>query len=356
MDGPRALIGAVQKTVNLGPLTFTEVGSAHLFERTDNGTWQQVHLFSASDRASEDNYGHSVDLSGDHVFIGANREDGSQGPFSQTAATGALYTYRFCPTSDTIAVHACGPYTAPSGNVYAIAGSYLDTTVNTAGCDSVNLIHLTIGAPTEDTLVVGSCGPYLAPSGTVTWNFSGTYQDVIPNASGCDSVMIVQLTIDPVDVSVTRQNAALIANEFNAAYQWLDCNSGFAAVDGATERIFTPENNGSFAVRVDNGSCVDTSTCFPLTNVSTGDLMAQEGLRMFPNPTDGQLTIVAGTGSVHRIRIVALDGRVLYDYQPATPTGSTTIAVPGPSGIYTAEVWRREDEQPFRQRLVKLAP
>jgi len=96
---------------------------------------------------------------------------------------------------DTVSV--CGAYTAPGGNnTWTSSGNYVDYLTNAAGCDSVLNISLTItGANTVDTINATTCDSLVSPSGNYTWFTSGTYQDTIPGTFGCDTNRTVHLTV-----------------------------------------------------------------------------------------------------------------------------------------------------------------
>lgn len=104
-----------------------------------------------------------------------------------------------------ITVSACGNYTVPSGNAtYSVPGNYLDTINTVFGCDSIISINLSSVAPNSfATINELACSDYTVPSGNATYNSSGTYTDTIPSASGCDSILTINLTI--------QQSAAAIS-------------------------------------------------------------------------------------------------------------------------------------------------
>jgi hypothetical protein len=99
------------------------------------------------------------------------------------------------PTSSTITATTCDMYTAPSGAMYMSSGTYMDTIPNVAGCDSIITINLTVNAPTSSSITTSACSMYTAPSGAMYMS-SGTYMDTIPNMMGCDSVITINLTIN----------------------------------------------------------------------------------------------------------------------------------------------------------------
>ncbi|MFK7921544.1 MAG: LamG-like jellyroll fold domain-containing protein [Bacteroidia bacterium] len=99
-------------------------------------------------------------------------------------------------TTATINVSSCGNYVSPSGNyTWNTAGAYADTISNSAGCDSILTINLTIESATFGSLTPTVCDSYLSPSGTAMWTSSGTYTDTITNVLGCDSIISINLTI-----------------------------------------------------------------------------------------------------------------------------------------------------------------
>ena len=97
-------------------------------------------------------------------------------------------------STSTISVTACDTYTVPSGDeTYVISGSYMDTLSSSAGCDSVLIINLTINRSSTSTISVTECDSYTVPSGDETYTASGTYVDTTTNSVGCDSI----ITINP---------------------------------------------------------------------------------------------------------------------------------------------------------------
>lgn len=108
------------------------------------------------------------------------------------AATGCTNTFATINPP----VQCGGSYTVPSGHeTYTASGVYYDTIPNAGGCDSILMIDLTIKNNTTSTISPVACGSYTVPSTDETYTVSGTYHDTIPNAAGCDSIITINLTI-----------------------------------------------------------------------------------------------------------------------------------------------------------------
>src|SRR5690606_905668 len=71
-------------------------------------------------------------------------------------------------------------------------------------------------------------------------------------------------------------------------YQWLDCNNNMQPIPGATNRIFTPDQPGSYAVQMSNGACQVVSECLGTTSLPQ-TILAQT--QIFPNPFDQSISI-----------------------------------------------------------------
>ncbi len=103
-----------------------------------------------------------------------------------------------CPsTFENIFVNACISYMAPSGSIHTSSEIFNDTIPNAAGCDSIITINLTINQNTFSTISMSACGSFTAPDGQV-YTTSGNYTAIIPNSAGCDSTISINLTINAI--------------------------------------------------------------------------------------------------------------------------------------------------------------
>lgn len=101
-----------------------------------------------------------------------------------------------CNTAATISVESCGSYTTPSSNnTYTTSGTYTDIIPNAAACDSVITINLTINPVENTTDEQIICEGNSYQFGTQTLTLSGIYTETFLNQNGCDSTVTLTLSV-----------------------------------------------------------------------------------------------------------------------------------------------------------------
>lgn len=195
-------------------------------------------------------------------------------------------------TFSQISPRTCGSYTSPSGKyTYPFSISFFDTIPNSAGCDSVILVDLIVNKITSATVSNTVCKRFVSPSKKHIWTISGKYYDTIPNRKGCDSLITINLTINNATVAVSQKGAKLSALADGAFYQWLNCNTSYSKITGATNQVYTATALGRYAVEVTEGTCTDTSICMNVTDLKVDTYSLNNSLSVSPNPATGQYTV-----------------------------------------------------------------
>lgn len=94
IDGDYAVIGAYGEDHDTEDGAYlTKAGSAYIFERNEEGIWEEVQKIVASDRDEEDEFGWTVDISGNTVIVGAHQEDEDELGEDFIFRSGSVYTY-----------------------------------------------------------------------------------------------------------------------------------------------------------------------------------------------------------------------------------------------------------------------
>ena len=99
-------------------------------------------------------------------------------------------------TSSEQSISACDSYFWPiNGSIYTASGTYTDSVRNSAGCDAIVMINLTVNQSDVSTMNVNACGNYLWAENGLTYSTSGTYSVTYTNLSGCDSTIVLNLSL-----------------------------------------------------------------------------------------------------------------------------------------------------------------
>ena len=167
-------------------------------------------------------------------------------------------------SASSISETACDSYVSPSGKTWTASGSYLDTIPNASGCDSVITVELTVLNSSTSSISETVCDSYTSPSGK-TWITSGTYLDTIPNAAGCDSVITIELTVNGSSTSSLTETAcdsyiSPSGKAWTSSGTYLDTIQNAAGCDSVITIDLTV--NTTYAVEISDAICDGSSYSF----------------------------------------------------------------------------------------------
>jgi hypothetical protein len=164
-----------------------------------------------------------------------------------------------------------------------MSGQYQQFLTNTEGCDSVLNIDLDIYQTVDTSTYIKWCGLIILNDQII--DVSGTYTFNLFTEKGCDSLVIVELEIVEYDDGIiVNENEIMASEEEGDIYQWYDCDTEMM-IEGATERTFSPEKDGSYRVQVFKEICSFFTDCVVFTLVNTKDIGFE--VIIAPNPTNG---------------------------------------------------------------------
>ena len=202
-------------------------------------------------------------------------------------------------------------YTFPDGTIATNISNTLTQTshlVTYLGCDSLIFTSLSVfdqpllldlGSDLdscEDSVVIDAGDGFVS----YEWNngsflqtdtalISGNYSVTVTDNFGCEQTDELYVSITSLDNSVSVSGITLTSNEINASHQWIDCDNDNLPIQGEINQLYTPAENGNYAVIVTNGTCRDTSDCIAINSVGLSDLYATYGVRVYPNPSNGKV-------------------------------------------------------------------
>jgi len=176
---------------------------------------------------------------------------------------------------------------------YDTTGIYIDTLTDINGCDSIRTIRLTV-RPAIELIVSQTICTGDSFEGYTT---AGTYSDTLSTAGGCDSIYTLILTVEPNPVApaISANGNNLSVPDTFATYQWYQDGNLLA---GAEADTLIATSNGNYAVVVSNAAgCSDTSAVVTVTGVGIGEVANDLGLLVYPNPTQGFVTLSFGNNA-----------------------------------------------------------
>ncbi|MFK8037522.1 MAG: T9SS type A sorting domain-containing protein [Crocinitomicaceae bacterium] len=246
---------------------------------------------------------------------------------------------------------ACDEFTWINGVTYFTNNfTAVETLTTSTGCDSIITLNLVINSSMQNTDVITACETYTWIDGVTytTSNNSAVYTATLSN--GCDSIVILDLTITDPDESITQTDGIyLISNQPGASYRWLDCDNGYTVIGGAINQLFIASSNGDYAVEVTYLGCIDTSACISVSNVGLDDVNTTFA-NVYPNPVNDILTITFNDLDNAQFELMDLQGKIVIS--STTVINGQKVDVSGlESGIYFVRL--TSDDNRMIKRIVK---
>ena len=129
----------------------------------------------------------------------------------------------------------------------------------------------------------------------ITYNTSdSTSSFTLSSASGCDSIVTLNLTINPVVTTIVQNGNDIEASSVNGSAPYF-----YLWNTGETTAIITPSANGLYSVVVsDTNFCFSDTASFDVTFVINTGLQSLDNIfSVYPNPTSDLITISTGNYS-----------------------------------------------------------
>ena len=188
---------------------------------------------------------------------------------------------------------------------------------------------------------LSTCGPYTWIDGNTYSSSNNTATYTLTNSAGCDSVVTLNLTINNVDATTYINGITIWANNTNALYQWIDCDNFYAPIPGEVYRSFTPISNGNYAVELIEYNCIKFSDCVPITTIGIRERNTIQNFRIYPNPSFDYLTITGSLGT-YSINVIDLTGRVIITTDMTTDSLQLDVSSLT-QGVYLLRVIDKEN-------------
>ena len=242
-------------------------------------------------------------------------------------------------------------------HIYTVDGSYDVQLIvsNQYGSDTIlKTNYIIVSSAASSSFITQSvCYSYTSPSGS-TYNSTGIYNDTIPNSFGCDSVITIDLTVNPNQFSpdFTVNTNSFTSPPFLVEFTNTTPNSSnynftWNFSDGTILQSNNPSvfheymYNGLYDVTLIaediNTGCSDTifyADYIYCTGSPNGIDEIISNLNIHPNPTSDQITIdIKGYNGLVTVAVYDLQGRLLE-----TTTNTIVSLRKHAKGIYVLKV------------------
>lgn len=177
---------------------------------------------------------------------------------------------------------------------------------------------------------------------------SGIYYDTLTAISGCDSIVVLNLSVDTVNTTISNSINTLSIPS-SGTVQWYDCNL-HQIILGETLSVFIPSETGYYAAIITEGNCIDTSVCISMVINSIQEISSSFSL--YPNPTSKNIVVEYNITVSGTLTIYNLLGEQVQEISLEKNTTKKTVSLTNiPSGIYFC-VLRTADGKTAQQKLV----
>jgi gliding motility-associated-like protein len=167
-------------------------------------------------------------------------------------------------------------------------GTYYDSLTNASGCDSVLRTNLTVNNPNSYTQTINRCIGQSFFCGGANQTTSGTYYDTLINIYGCDSTLTTNFIINPLpsinagnDTTLCKNQSATLNASGTGTFIW--SNGTITNINNVTPLITT-----TYVVTItDASSCsnIDSVTVIvnplPIINVNDTTICAGQNANLF---------------------------------------------------------------------------
>lgn len=227
--------------------------------------------------------------------------------------------------------------------------TYTVTVSNANNCSAIANATVTVKQTTSSTINQAICQGSSYTFNGASLTQAGTYKDTLQNAAGCDSIVTLILTVNPLPTPTITQNGNVLSTGTYNAYQWQLSNNN---IPNATSQSYTVTQSGSYTVVVtDANGCTGTS---PAVNVSISNVQDVAGdltVKILPNPNNGNFKLVLNDNNIYDVTISNLIGEVMMTAK--VQKEHNFFMNDTPKGIYLVNIKKDADSKTLKFTLIK---
>ncbi len=223
---------------------------------------------------------------------------------------------------------------------YNQSGTYNQVFTAVNGCDSTITLNLTVLNAITTTITETICAGDSYTVGSNTYSQTGNYTTVLTSVGGCDSTILLDLTVFALPTTVVNYANGGLVSSSGANYQWfLDGNE----INGAIDQNYSPASNGCYTVVITDNNCTDTSSCYNVIDVSIHENWNRE-LVLYPNPAKNFISFDLDKEVVIAGNVFNVNGKLMLSFSHQNKIDLSNLA----KGTYILQL---ETNQGFVNKL-----
>jgi hypothetical protein len=208
------------------------------------------------------------------------------------------------------------------GHTYTSTGIYSDTLLSGISCDTIASLYLTVVSPDTTILYDTICAGLTFRIDTMHLSNAGTYTLRLTGSRGCDSVVVLHLSIDTAVANIIVSGDLLIADPQTSLYHIWYYNG---IILGGSDTITATQPGTYMLYLVQPPNCAATSAPYIIAGISE---ITDKRLRVYPNPGNGSF-MIESKGLVNKeyticdvVGQVVSKGRINQPAQPLDMSGA----------------------------------
>ena len=189
-------------------------------------------------------------------------------------------------------------------------GTYTDTLTGSNNCDSIVTLQLTVLSTELTNINESICDGASYSFNDSAFTLSGVYTDSLTGINGCDSIVVLNLTVlpNPIEPYITQQSDSLISNE-PTGNQWYFNDT---VLPGDTSVVLVVNRTGNYQVQFTGpNGCQNMSAVYDY--LGTGIQLVQNAfsVTLYPNPNNGNFIVGFSDNTAKDITVTDMIGQTV---------------------------------------------